>query len=75
MQKKLREVIRQEKIIVLVVHHWKFFFDWGKEDTQFLSAWHSILEELINNPEVEFINFTTLYNRLREGSHNAHLFY
>lgn len=66
MYAKIKELLNKEDIIVLVVHHWEFFFDWAEEDSKFLLCWHKILEELISNPDIEFLTFTQLYKRLKE---------
>lgn len=62
---KIDELVKNETVIVLVVHHWEFFFDWGREDSNFLSVWHEVLNQLINSKNLEFITFSELYSRLK----------
>ncbi len=66
MRRGVMDIVAAERVVVLVTHHWEFFFDWGAADEALLKAWHEILEELIARPDVEFLTFSHLYSLLKD---------
>lgn len=64
MKNKVVEYLANHDILVLVSHYWEFFWDWGEPNRDFLFAWHDIADYLLNRPDVEIINFSTLYSHI-----------
>jgi hypothetical protein len=61
---KVQKTLDSEKIVVLVNHHWEYFFDWNGLNQPFFRAWQRILEYLLNKEDLEFLSFTQLYELL-----------
>jgi hypothetical protein len=62
---KVRKKIETNKIVVLVNHHWEYFFDWSQLDQPFFDAWQGVTEYLLQKEDLHFLTFSELYNRLR----------
>ncbi len=56
--------LKSSDILILVTHHWEYFFDWDKPNQRFIDGWHTALERLLSNPEIEFLSFAELNKRL-----------
>lgn len=63
-REKIREAFARSDILVIVNHHWEYFFDWGKIDERFFAAWKEFCDQLLARDDVELLNFTALYRRL-----------
>lgn len=65
---QFEKICKSCRIMVLVNHHWEYFFDWQREpNSERLQIWHAILNILLKNPEMKFVTFTTLYNSMHRG--------
>jgi len=62
---KVRQKIETKDIIILVNHHWEYFFDWSKLDQTFFGAWQQVVEYLLQKDGIQFLTFSELYTRLR----------
>ena len=65
--------LEMHSLLILVNHHWEYFFDWNDEPCpEFFSAWQRILQELLSKEDVQIMSFSELYLVLRrrriEGS-------
>jgi hypothetical protein len=65
MEEKTAGLVREEAVVVLVVHHWEFFYDWEGPDEPFLNTWHRVLQGLIDNPDVRIVSFSELHGLLK----------
>jgi hypothetical protein len=59
---KVLEALKTEKIVVLVNHHWEFFFDWSKLDSSFYKAWQTILNNIMGRSDLKIVTFEKLYD-------------
>lgn len=64
---KVRNAVETKDVIVLVNHHWEYFYDWNGLDSSFFSAWKKVTEYLLQKEQLEFLTFTELYDLLRDG--------
>jgi len=65
MEEKTAALVAEETVVVLVVHHWEFFYDWDEPNEPFLHAWPGILQGLIDNPDVRIMSFSGLHGHLK----------
>lgn len=56
--------LEMSDVLILVTHHWEFFFDWDKPNQPFIDSWHTALDKLLSNSNVEFLSFAELNKRL-----------
>jgi hypothetical protein len=61
----VRKEIETKEIVILVNHHWEFFFDWSNLNQPLFRAWQQVVEYLLQKEELQFLTFSELYNRLR----------
>jgi len=66
MLSKVRKTIETKDIVILVNHHWEYFFDWSQLDQSFFGAWQQVIEYLLQKEDLHFLTFSELYNRLRD---------
>jgi predicted deacetylase len=62
--KKINLALKKAKILVIVNHHWEYFFDWSGRDEKFLGAWSAFTNDILGRDDVEFLNFSQLYSKL-----------
>jgi len=63
----VRNAVESKNIVVLVNHHWEYFYDWKGLDSSFFSAWQRVTDYLLNKDDLEFLTFSELSNLLRKG--------
>jgi len=63
---KVCHAIETKDIVVLVNHHWEYFYDWNGLNSSFFRAWQQVTEYLLHKEDLEFLTFTELYNLLRD---------
>lgn len=63
---KVRKKIETKDIVILVNHHWEYFFDWSQLDQSFFGAWQQVIEYLLQKDDLHFLTFSELYNRLHD---------
>jgi hypothetical protein len=61
---KVKEIIEKRSVIVLVNHHWEYYFDWSQLDHAFFAAWQGLVEYLLQKDNLQLLTFSELYNRL-----------
>jgi hypothetical protein len=61
---EVRRTIETNDIIILVNHHWEYFFDWSKLDQSLFGAWQQVIEYLLQKEDLHLLTFSELYNRL-----------
>jgi hypothetical protein len=64
--RKVQNAVETRDIIVLVNHHWEYFYDWNELDTSFFSAWNKVTEYLLQKENLKIITFTELYDLLKD---------
>jgi hypothetical protein len=57
---QVRSLLKRHRILVLVNHHWEYFFDWGDPDPNLLEGWEAALEYLLREEGVELTTFSAL---------------
>ena len=62
---KVKKTIETKDIVILVNHHWEYFFDWSQLDQSFFGAWQQVIKYLLEKEDLHFLTFSELYNRLR----------
>jgi len=60
---RVDEALAKADVVVVVNHHWEYFFDWGGRDEVFFNTWTTFRDDLLKRDDIEFLNFTTLYHR------------
>jgi len=60
--------LERRKIIVLVNHHWEYFFDWSSLNKHHSDAWVHILKTLHSRPDVRFLTFSELREKALRAS-------
>jgi hypothetical protein len=64
--KKVKGVIETRDVVILVNHHWEYFYDWNGLDSSFFSAWNKVTEYLLQKENLKIITFSELYNLLKD---------
>ena len=67
MKGRVEEWLAAHDLLVLVSHYWEFFWDWNVADQEFLTAWHDILDYLLEREDVEILSFSQLYQKLKRS--------
>jgi hypothetical protein len=60
------DAVETKDFVILVNHHWEYFYDWSGLDSAFFSAWKKLSEHLLNRADLKFLTFSELYEILRE---------
>ena len=63
---RVRKTVETKDIVILVNHHWEYFFDWSQLDQSFFGAWEQVMEYLLQKEDLSFLTFSELYNHLRD---------
>ena len=62
---RVRNAVENKDVIILVNHHWEYFYDWNGLDSAFFSAWKKVTEYLLGKEDLKFLTFSELYEVLR----------
>ena len=62
---RIQDVIETNEIIILVNHHWEYFFDWKGLNIEFYNIWKKVLEHLLGRKDIQFLSFSELYDKLK----------
>ncbi len=60
-------IFNKNEIIVLVNHHWEYFFDWNDLDKDFYQVWRKIIKFILERDYCKVVTFSQLYNELGIG--------
>jgi hypothetical protein len=63
---RVRNTVETKDIVVLVNHHWEYFFDWSELDSSFFSAWKQVTEYLLSRADLSFLTFSELHKVLMD---------
>jgi hypothetical protein len=61
---KVQNIVNTQDIVVLVNHHWEYFFDWGGLNSSLLNVWRQVVDYLLQREDIRFLTFTQLYDHL-----------
>lgn len=60
----IKEALKQVDILVLVTHHWEFFYDWNGLNSKFFEAWQDVLDFLLNDDSLSITTFHDIYEKI-----------
>lgn len=63
---RVHDAVETKDIVVLVNHHWEYFFDWSELDSSFFRAWKQVTEYLLSRAGVSFLTFSELHKVLMD---------
>ena len=63
---KVKAAIETRDVVILVNHHWEYFYDWNGLDSSFFSAWNKVMEYLLQKENLKIITFSELYDLLKD---------
>lgn len=66
---EIKNALKQVDILVLVTHHWEFFFDWNELNKPFFNAWLNILDFLMADNEICVTDFHEMHNKISGQTH------
>ncbi|MDZ7695442.1 MAG: DUF2334 domain-containing protein [Deltaproteobacteria bacterium] len=64
MAHKFFDAFENNDIIIIVNHHWEYFFDWNGLDERFFEAWKKMIRYVLEREECRIVTFSKLHKDL-----------
>ncbi len=61
---EIKQALEKLDTLILVTHHWEFFYDWGKINPYLYDAWMGIIDFLLSDSDIEITNFAAMYKKI-----------